>query len=50
MDKIKEQELLIMVDGKKVSLHEFNEISNNPKLKLKEISTNNYKTLSRLYG
>jgi len=43
-----QKKLLVVVDGKKINLKEFNEMLINPKIRLKKISENEYKTLQRL--
>ncbi|HRR19529.1 MAG TPA: hypothetical protein P5332_10820 [Ignavibacteriales bacterium] len=46
----KQEELTFIVDGKKVSLLEFQTLLKDPKIKLIELSKHNFKTLERLYG
>ena len=46
----KQEELIFIVDGKKVSLLEFQTLLKDPKIKLIELSKHNFKTLERLYG
>jgi hypothetical protein len=46
--QLKEQ--LFEVDGKMVTLQEFQEMSNDPKKKLKEVEPGKWKLLERLYG
>jgi len=40
----------ILVDGKKINTDEFQEMINNPKIRLKEIGKNKYKKLNKLEG
>ena len=40
----------IVVDGKEVSLQEFQEMKNNSSIKLVEVSPGIYKTLQKLHG
>lgn len=51
MENNTEQEKInIIIDGNTVSLEEYQAVLRDPKIMLKEISKNNYKTLQRLYG
>jgi hypothetical protein len=47
-DQIVEQ--LIEVDGVKVTKEQFQEMNNNPNIRLKEITPGVYKTLQKLQG
>lgn len=44
------EEKNVIVDGNEISMFEYAAMLQNPKIKLKEISENNYKTLQRLHG
>jgi hypothetical protein len=50
MEEIKEQEKKFEVDGVIVSLQEFQEKINNPKIQLREIEPGKWKTFERMYG
>ncbi len=50
MEEIKEQEKQIEVDGKIVTLQEFQEMQSNPKIRLKEVEPGKFKTLERMFG
>lgn len=47
---MEQENKVITVNNKKISLIEFQEIINDPKIFLKKISENNYITKMRLYG
>lgn len=47
---MEQENKVIIVNNKKISLMEFQEIINNPEILLKKISENNYITKMRLYG
>jgi len=38
------------IDGKKVSLQEFQEMQNNPKIQLREVEPKKFKIFERLYS
>jgi hypothetical protein len=40
----------ITVDGNTISLEQFQEMQKNPKIKLKEVAPNQYKTLTLMEG
>jgi len=46
----KEEDSDFIIDGRPVSLKEFQTIRRDPKIRLIEISKHNFKTLERMYG
>lgn len=50
MEELKQKEQQIEVDGKLVSLQEFQEMQNNPAIRLKEIEPGKFKLLERMFG
>ena len=50
MEEIKEQVKQIEVDGMMITLQEFQERVNNPRIQLREIEPGKWKTFERLYG
>lgn len=50
MREIKEQEKQIEVNGRIVTLQEFQEMQSNPNIRLKEVAPGKFKMLEKLYG
>jgi hypothetical protein len=44
------EEQLIEINGQQVTKEQFQEMQNNPKIRLKEIAPNKYKTLEKMEG